>query len=234
MIKIINKLNSRLVKTTIIIFSIVLLVIIVFKTKIIVFTVINSDKMLPAFRANELLLGSSLIKPTYGRAVLYIANNKAIGKHINNLFLSRLVGFEGDTIELNDGYVLRNGYIADKPNQLIFKYFVNKRYIYDLKILNNLHLAPIIRNDTLILSLSSHEFKTLSYNILLHKVIFYGTDSMYIINNKRYAGNTIFFPKQIVIPKGYCFVIGDNRGEHFLPTKNYLIPVDDIIATVVF
>ncbi len=195
---------------------------------------INTNNMMPRYHNKEIIWASNLKKPTYGNIICFKSFSGNAKNRAENISISRLFGLEGDTIELNDGYLLRNGIIADIPDKLIFTYFAKKSHIYDFKLLSNLSIPPIITNDSVILSLNSAEYKKFSYNILLHKIISPCKLKQYHALGNKIEECRLDNDILIVIPKGYCFVMGDNRGEAFYPLKSGLVPLQNIIATVFY
>jgi hypothetical protein len=146
-----------------------------------------------------------------------------------------LAGLEGDTLELNDGYLLRNGQMVDIPEKLMFNYYVKKRMIHNQDILKKLSIQPIFRKDAVIFTLTSMEFKKLSRFILLHSYVRPENQSLKVILDKLKV-KSLSTPdnKLLVIPKGYGFVFGDNRGTSFQSPCFGLVLIKDIAATVIF
>src|SRR5208283_133608 len=64
--------------------------------------------MMPAYRPGSLIFASSCKKPACGNAISYHPSSRQGSGSDSHACISRLIGFEGDTIEMNDGYLLRN------------------------------------------------------------------------------------------------------------------------------
>ena len=204
------------------------------KPHLIVSYKINSNKMMPIFHKNETVWASSLIKPTYNRIICFTSKVQDPSSKTENVIISRILGLGGDTIELNDGYILRNGLIADNPYQLMFIYYAKKYFIYDLKLLDKLSIPSLIIKDTVLINLTSMEYKKLSYNVLLRKINNPSLLNHYLNNkcNKITVRNENDI--QIIVPEGCCFVIGDNRGEEYFPLKSGIVKLADIKASVFY
>lgn len=150
----------------------------------------DDNAMAPTFMKGSFIFTSNL--KTYHRNDLVCVS---VSSSANNKFIRRIAGLEGDTIEFNDGFLMRNYFIADNPDRVMFTYFVPYNFIKHLHIFDTLQIAPTVRHDSAFLTLTYPEYNMVSRNILLHKL---------------FKGNNT--SNQIIVPKGHCFVISDNRG----------------------
>lgn len=177
-------------------------------TNILVFHQLSSNNLLPNYSYGDWVISSSLKKYTYNDVVCF----KIAPKH--NVGLSRLLAVENDSIEMKDGYILRNGFLADDPDKLVLSYFTRKE-IKDFSKFKNLTIEPKQIEDTVIFNLTYNEYKDLSRQYLLR---LYRPD----LNNF----------STMLVPKGYCLVGGDNRSVSSNKKEQELVPVKNIVGTV--
>lgn len=168
----------------------------------------EDDAMAPAYMKGRFILTSNL-KTYHRNNVVRVSVATETGSQ--KTYIRRIVGLEGDTIEFNDGFLMRNYYLADNPDRVMFTYFVPYNLIKHLHIFDTLQIAPVIRTDSAFLTLTYSEYQMVSRHILLHK-LFKG-------------GNPL------VVPKGHCFVISDNRGNTEDSRKWGCIPFSCIKGT---
>ena len=179
-------------------------------TGILTFHQLSSNSLLPNYTIREWVISSTLKRYAYNDVVSFrIAPNHQVE-------FSRLLAMEDDSVEMKDGYILRNGILADDPGKLVFSYFTRKE-IKDFSKFENLTSAPKQIGDTVIFNLTYVEYKDLSRQYLLR--LYHPT-----LNN--------FNP--IVIPKGYCMVGADNRSLASDKNGQELVPLKCIVGTVVW
>ncbi len=210
------------------------LIITAFLSNLIFTSRVASESMIPVFKFNERIWGTSIIKPAYYNIICYKSFSTDRKYKNDKLSVSRVIGLEGDTIELNDGFILRNGFIADDPDKLIFTYYTKKRFIYDFKLLDKLKIKPLIFDDSVILNLNSREYNKLSYNILLHKINVPSKLKRYNIESLKDTTCRMEKDITVIVPKGFCFVMGDNRGKEYFPLKYGIINLKNMVGTVIF
>jgi len=196
---------------------------------------ISTSAMMPTFRKGTFTLASSLKKPAVGNMILFKHSYYKGPDTVNRTCISRLMGREGDTIEINDGFILRNRMIADIPANLMFTYSVNQQVVFHQPIFEHLLVYPILKHDTVFCTLTCEEYKKLSRAFKLHKFVQADNQLLklvyYIMHTK--SGLTSN-GNPFVIPKGYGFVFADNRGEDFQPPYFGLVLLTDIESTVIF
>ncbi len=179
-------------------------------TGILKFHQLSSNNLLPNYKIREWVISSTLKKYVYNDVVCFkIAPNHQVE-------LSRLLAVEDDSVEMKDGYILRNGILADDPERLVFSYFTRKE-IKDFSKFESLTLAPKQIGDTVIFNLTYVEYKYLSRQYLLR--LYHPT-----LNNFH----------SIVIPKGYCMVSADNRSLASDKNGQELVPLKSIVGAVVW
>jgi signal peptidase I len=156
-------------------------------------------------QSSEFFFISILKKPEVGKRIVFSIPN-------GEKRMQRMVGKSGDTIEINDGFLIRNGLIAENPLNVRLLYYVNKQSIFSMPELKM--FAHKLINDTLVLSLYKKNCDTLGRYFRVKR---YG--SLFRRN---------FGP--IIIPKDSVFVLSDKR-EEALDSRHFgFISVKNIIA----
>ncbi len=179
-------------------------------TGILTFHQLSSNGLLPNYTIREWVISSTLKKYGYNDVVCF----KRTPNH--QVEFLRLLAIADDSVEMKDGYILRNGILADDPEKLVFSYFTRKE-IKDFSKFENLTLAPKQIGDTVIFNLTYVEYKDLSRQYLLR--LYHPT-----LNN--------FHP--IMIQKGYCMLCADNRSLASNKNGPKLVPLKCIVGAVVW
>lgn len=191
-------------------------------------TVANND-LQPNYHKNSLVFVSCLKSFTYNDIVLFRtavvpAKNSPPG-------LLRISGLPGDTIEIHDGYLLRNSFFADHPEKLMFRFDMRRDLLTDTFFFKYLRILPETEKDQIHFYVSQKEYKYISHRYLLQK--FQNLHNTHTLNSKiTKSGLSNFGP--MVIPEGYCFVLGDNRDMACDSRLSGLVSCKNIIATVLF
>ncbi|AOW15946.1 signal peptidase I [Polaribacter vadi] len=190
-------------------------------------TISNSPNLPEGSRS----IGTNTITPKNGDFVCYNFNDEYSGKHIR---VHRLVGLEGDTIQIKKGVVFLNGKNFDKDLNLTHFYKTAKENLIQLKK-SEVDLSSIIieqiDNDTIKLLLEDSFIKELSFEI--HRFISdedFINQEMKAIYNKPWNEDN-FGP--IIIPKNKIFVLGDNRDYTVDSRTIGLINADEIVSVLI-
>ncbi|MGY8908763.1 MAG: signal peptidase I [Flavobacteriales bacterium] len=190
-------------------------------------TISNSPNLPEGSRS----IGTNTITPKNGDFVCYNFNDEYSGKHIR---VHRLVGLEGDTIQIKKGVVFLNGKNFDKDLNLTHFYKTAKENLVQLKK-SEVDLSTIIieqiDSDTIKLLLEDNFIKELSFEI--HRFIsdedFINLETKAIYNKPWNEDN--FGP--IIIPKNKIFVLGDNRSYTIDSRTIGLINADEIVSVLI-
>lgn len=216
-------------KKIIIIISLVLLIIVLIGigrvTQLAYICRINDDALAPSHKRGSFVMVSRLKDWTrHSNVIISLPNSNDHRKLIR-----RIAGIEGDTLEFNDGYLLGNGIIADNPNEVTFNYYVNKQRIKNMELFDKVAVKTVTINDTIIVSANYNEYTELSRHIVLRKLNNHKPYNDIITVDPLMIGNT----KPFVVPKGFCFVLADNRDNADDSRQWGYIPVSSIKATVI-
>ncbi len=177
-------------------------------TSILTIRQIKSNNLLPNYSNNELVITSALKKYAYNDVVYYKTAS------MPNIEQSRLLALEHDTVEMKDGYILRNGFLADNPHKIILSYFTKKK-ITEIAEYSYLTIVSKQINDTTIFSLTYAEYNLVSRKYLL----------------RLYRSELVNF-RTTTIPHGYCLVANDNRATPSANSIYKLIHLKNITATL--
>jgi len=169
---------------------------------------IRDNALAPLYGEGSFLVASKLKKPVYNDLVCFNISTPA---NKEELVIRRILGLEGDTLEINDDYLLRNGVMADNPNNVMFNYYAYKNRIRDVKIFKNLMIKPLTLKDSIILCLNYSELTKMGHFLLLHKLDKPMMSKSFIGHGKSSETTS---QSQIIVPKGYCFVLADNRDNY--------------------
>src|SRR5215203_4805386 len=141
-----------------------------------------------------------------------------------NIFASRIIAIEGNKLEIRNGYAYINQQLADDTTRLKFDYSFSSTDVNAVATLLNINLkknytsSEVFQADstTSIAFLSFAQYEKAKSLVALKRVI--KTDTSFILDE--------FGP--YIIPRGYVFVLGDNR--HNAQDSRYVgpIPMKDI------
>lgn len=198
------------------------------------FHIVKDYSLLPSIGKGSIVVSSNLKKYTPGDIIYCSAPDSS--KKEESVF-RRIAGLEGDTIEINNGYLLRNRLMVDNLACVMFNYYVKAEYVKDgkdSKHFKKLKQAPWIKGDSVILPLSYKEFKYLSkYFVLrlidggmLHNLQIFGS------TNENHWNTENFGP--VVVPKGQCFVLADNRDNYTDSRFFGFIAIENIKETLIW
>jgi signal peptidase I len=200
-------------------------------TRILIIYEVPFHEMQPNYVPKDWIVASKLKSLSYNDVICFTPPGTSSK---NNIAIQRVVGFEGDSIEINDGYLIRNGFMADAPEKLMFNYLVKRKVVKNIKVFDKLQVKPVIVGDTITLCLTYKDYQYLGREYLLRKFnkprtqkdpnIFGSTDQ---------NGWNISNYGPFVVPKGFCFVLGDNR--HNARDSRFLgcIPLQNILGIAI-
>lgn len=187
--------------------------------------VVNDEALAPSHKRCSVLLASSLKNLSLHSLVVLTLPNSTYDKE----YIRRIAGLEGDTLEFNDGYLLRNGYVDDKLNKVMFNYYVRKYRIKSMALFQQLGVKTEILGDTIVVHASYADYTELSRHMMLRR---YYKDRKYnaiMAFDSLSRGNAA----PIIVPKGHCFVLADNRDNYDDSRQWGFIPLSNIKATVI-
>lgn len=172
------------------------------------FVVIRQTSMLPEFKTGNIAAVSRWAGLKNGKACVVRVNH--------HRYFSRIAGMEGDTIEINDGYLLRNGFMVDNPDKVLFKYYIRSKKLTDEAVFKNLEIKPFLKNDSIIFYLTYPEYKDIGRMFFLHKI----------------AARKSSYNTHVIVPKGHCFVLSDRRDDVIDSRQFGSVPVQNILPVI--
>lgn len=174
----------------------------------------------PTIKTGSIVFTSNLLQPAPGKTVAYRSeyiDSLNPYARAGEIHIHRMVADEGDVLEMKDAILYRNGKIFDADKNLLHNYIADVAVVTALSSFAELEkkgLAYQISESQYSVSLSTKEVVELNRKgVVLEKVIartneFYTgafnwmkKDSLWTVDN--------FGP--VTIPKGFFFVLGDNR-----------------------
>lgn len=172
--------------------------------------IVQSDTMMPSYKHKQWVVVSDLKK--------FKPNDVCYVRTAERVSILRIAGMEGDTVEINDGYLLRNGSMFDDPNKVSLNYFISSSRYNNETAFDTLLVKPYHKGDSIIFCLNYNEYKRYGWYYYLHRVP----------ENK---GNFVD-EKKIIVPENCCLVVSDNRD--FVGNRGYfdIVPLENVIATV--
>ncbi|HEY4787953.1 MAG TPA: signal peptidase I [Bacteroidales bacterium] len=222
--------KRKLIISLIVVVSLAVLMLIANVSGILVLYHIKNNAIAPAFVKGNVTIASKLKKYADNSLICFTLPSPASQ---NVTYIRRIAGTEGDTIEINDGYLLRNGFMADNPEKVLFNYYVKREYVHDFKMFKTLRVQPKVQNDSIFLAVNYSEFNDFSNQLVLHKINrpkIRKEPGIFGSTNENHWNISNYGP--IVVPKGYCFVLADNRDNYPDSRQWGFIPVKNIRGTV--
>ena len=197
---------------------------ILYFTGILSFRKVLNNNNYTSLSKDDYVVYSNIIEPEI--------NDMIVFKDINGYRISRLLGVQGDTIQIEDGVFIRNLENMDKNLKLSRFYTGNKNELTNLKkIEESAILKTSIYGDSLLILTSDYVAKYcegLSKKITSDFYIDYFVSKTY---NKDWNLDQ-FGP--LVIPKNNFYLIGDNRVDAVDSRMLGLTKNEDIIGVVLF
>lgn len=182
----------------------------------------------PTLKANSLCLGTNLLKPKKFDFVIFKQNNS---KYPGGYYCQRLIGEEGDKIQIKNGELFLNNKIVDNSFTLSHAYLIESDY-YNWLILNNKKknedIYPIYDGKFLV-QLSEEDF-----NSSFKKERYLLTDKDTAISNLFHHDWNADNFGPIIVPAKKIFTLGDNRNASLDSRYLGFIDKEDIHGKMIF
>ena len=182
----------------------------------------------PTIKKGDYFFGSNLIKPKRFSFICFYSTTPELGKQI---WIQRVCGLEGDTIEIRNGELIVNNHYVDSNLTLSHNYILTLSQYQDVKDIDNIDDASVQFFADSVISYVSDE--TILNNSINAKRQILPKDFKDEEIRKQYSkpwNQDNFGP--IVVPKGKYFLLGDNRMQSddsryigFVNKSNYIATV---------
>jgi signal peptidase I len=191
------------------------------------FYTISTTSNLPTYKPGSVIVASKLVKPDHNKFIVFKTKD-------NREWIFRCIGKEGDIVQINHTVLYVNNKVQDEP-------FANNEYFIhntDLKkiatqVEKNKDVIKHMSDSISVIALTKPEVK--AYNVNL-KICSLPTGH---INLNIYDAFKAWHYNednlgQIIVPKGYYFVLGDNRHDAYDSRFLGYVEAKDIISTVIY
>jgi signal peptidase I len=191
---------------------------------------IPTTAMYPAVKPGQVVFGSCLLKAKKGDMIAYHSKPTAFDP-VDSDYLCRIVGTEGDTLQISAGNLYINGELADDTMNLAYMFHIENSEFGQLteKQKNSMlfyYGDSVVLNGTYseLASAAIKAKRVLSQHKDIDPAIFKSesTESWSIDD---------FGP--VIIPEGKVFLMGDNRSNSADSRYRGFIAKEDIVATIV-
>ncbi len=162
----------------------------------------------PTIKSGDRFFASNLIKPKLFDFICYYSTTPEFGKQI---WVHRLCGLEGDTIEIKQGSLFVNNKSVDNKLTLSHNYILHIKEIDKINLLEKIDESFMqnISTDSAVVYLSD-KTATILFSKLKRQILSMDYNDDYIFKQYSEPWNQDNFGP-IVVPKDKFFVLGDNR-----------------------
>lgn len=176
---------------------------------------------------------SNLVAPTSGDFIVFLHTLEAVNEGKETIWVMRLCGLEGDTIQIIDGVCFRNGIDFDAHRNLSLEHhltFEQYKAYFHLQAVPTEHSGRVIREgwkQAYFTREVSDSLGIAEQEFILPDSLLQPYDNMYFPDwNQDQFG-------PYVVPEGHYFVLGDNR--HAAADSRYIgpIPIEKFQGTII-
>lgn len=202
-------------------------------TGVIQFYTIPTPGNEPTIKTGAFVIASNLRKP---KRFDFIAYKELNGNGINEIYMKRLCGIEGDIIEIKEGVLYVNGQNVDNNLNLKHIYKTSFNSLELLKISAKADIKPEgiipLSNDSVFVYLEDKYAIADKKNFrLMTQPI--GTPEVLVQKAFKEDWNIDNFGP-VEVPNGHYFLLGDNRHNSMDSRMNGFTPVEKFIGTLLF
>lgn len=179
----------------------------------------------PTIKAYSWVFASNLIKPEKYKLILHERNDS-----VNEVWVQRLCGVEGDKIEIISGFLHVNDSLVDDKLILNHSYLVDERHKNWL-IKNNLKVATEFSQydeKNFFVNISSPELnKNLHSKRFIFEIV---DDAIFETFNQPWSLDN-FGP--VIVPKDKLFLLGDNRNYSYDSRQIGFVDKSNVIGVII-
>ena len=176
---------------------------------------VGSSSMEPSYQVGDYLWVTNVSQLGYHKVICFEAAS-SISADKTERRIGRILGREGDRIELRDGMCYRNGEMVDKPEVLKFLYQTSSELFMGSAIKTELQNTDVINHPgldqvMLYLDLTTYNRYKDELNLQMKDFRFDEMATQSAIKVELGAGWTYLNYGPVTVPEGHFFFLGDNR-----------------------
>lgn len=180
----------------------------------------------PTVMKDSHIFSSNLLTPKRGDFICYKYHPP---EGMADIWMKRLCGMPGDTLQIKEGVLYINGKNADEGRNLKFMYKIPSRILYALKLKREDIQMFSETEDSIVVLLDQARAKKIGLKVKQMR-----RPGQMPLGYEKYDPswtNDFFGP--YVVPQGYYFVMGDSRDNSEDSRYTGPVPKEDVVGVVV-